>query len=311
MQPIRRMTQTTVVQAQWKCDAPTGVRPARGSWALRAACAALLACLLAGVAGAATTRGNLDRPPYYDGKLKVAVRPAAHVPVKYRVVPGSLDPTPARSKALAAVLDSLNSELSRLGLTVALAADMGTQRPPDVTFGCRRGGTEPNGTPRASDEVDPTEPRRMAFRLEDASKPWRELVRLAAGDSLRAIVCVQLGFDEYWVRQKDWKGNKVIDLGSTRSMPLTWLTSLDDPVQVLQLTAALVAPDGRVIRVGAEGLLARRTGMTASMVGAQEILTEDDLRTLTEPGPDGSAPVWRAALRELVSRLLEAKPDAR
>jgi hypothetical protein len=90
-------------------------------------------------------------------------------------------------------------------------------------------------------------------------------------------------------------------------MPLTWLTSLDDPVQVLQLTAALVAPDGRVIRVGAEGLLARRTGMTASMVGAQEILTEDDLRSLIEPASDGSGPVWRSALRELVSRLLEAK----
>ena len=53
-------------------------------------------------------------------------------------------------------------------------------------------------------------------------------------------------------------------------MPLTWLTSLDDPVQVLQLTGVLVAPDGRVLRVGAEGVLARRTGMAASMAGAQE-----------------------------------------
>jgi hypothetical protein len=260
---------------------------------------------------AETTRGNLDRPPYYDGKLKSAVRPAAHVPVKYRVVPGSLDPTPERSKSLGAVLDSLNAEIVRLGLTVALPADLGTQRQPGVTFGCRRGGTEANGTPRASDEIDPTEPRRMAFRVEDASKQWRELARLATGDSLRAIVCVQLGFDEYWVRQKDWKGNKVIDLGSTRSMPITWLTSLDDPVQVLQLTGALVSPDGRVLRVGAEGLLARRTGMTASMVGAQEVLTEDDLRTLTDPAPDGSGPVWRSALRELVSRLLEVKSDTR
>ena len=274
-------------------------------------CTVLFACLAAGAVAAATTRGNLDRPPYYDGKLKGDVRPAAHVPVTYRVVPGSLDPTPERSKALAAVLDSLNSELARLGLTAEMSADLSPQRHPDVTFGCRRGGTEANGTPRASDELDTTEPRRMAFRVEDASKQWRELARLAAGDSLRAIVCVQLGFDEYWVRQKDWKGNKVIDLGSTRSMPLTWLTSLDDPVQVLQLTAALVAPDGRVIRVGAEGLLARRTGMTASMVGAQEVLTEDDLRTLTESSADGSGPVWRSALRELVSRLLEAKPDAR
>ena len=270
-------------------------------------CTVLFACLAAGAVAAATTRGNLDRPPYYDGKLKGDVRPAAHVPVTYRVVPGSLDPTPERSKALAAVLDSLNSELARLGLTAEMSADLSPQRHPDVTFGCRRGGTEANGTPRASDEIDTTEPRRMAFRVEDASKQWRESVRLAVGDSLRAIVCVQLGFDEYWVRQKDWKGNKVIDLGSTRSMPLTWLTSLDDPVQVLQLTGVLVAPDGRVLRVGAEGLLARRTGMAASMAGAQEVLTEEELKRLTEPSATGAGPVWRTALRDLVTGLLEAK----
>lgn len=117
---------------------------------------ALLGSLAATVAGAATTRGNFDRPPYYDGKLKDAARPAAHVPVTFRVGdPGSLDPTPHRSPALAAVLDSLREEIGRLGLTTALA-------------------------------VDP----------------------------------------------------------SARAIPLPWLTSLDDPVQVLQLTAALVSPAG-------------------------------------------------------------------
>ena len=204
-------------------------------------------------------------------------------------------------------MDSLTAELSRLGLTRALASDPVQQRPPDVAFGCRRGGTGADGMPRAPSEIDPTEPRRMAFEVEDASKQWRELVKIAAGDSIRAVISVQLGFGEFWVRQKDWKGNKVVDLGSTRSMPLTWLTSLDDPVQVLQLTGVLVAPDGRVLRVGAEGLLARRTGMAASMAGAQEVLTEEELKRLTEPAASGSGPVWRTALRDLVTRLLEPK----
>ena len=260
------------------------------------------------MAGAATTRGNFDRPPYYDGKLKDAARPAAHVPVTFRVgEPGSLDPTPDRLPALAAVLDSLREEIGRLGLTTALAVDPRLQGGPDIGFGCRRGGMEAGGTPRAPDEIDPSEPRRMAFEVEGAKKPWREQVQAAAGDSVRAVVCVQLGFGEYWVRQKNWKGDKLIDLGGARAVPLPWLTSLDDPVQVLQLTAALISPSGRVLRVGAEGLIARRTGMVASVVGAQEVLTEADLRALHEPAADGSGPVWRAALKELVSRLLEAR----
>lgn len=272
------------------------------------ACLIVLALtVLAAPAHAAGQRGNFDRPPYYDGKPKGAVKPAAHVGVRYRTEPGSLDPTPERSKALTAVLDSLNAELSRLGLTVALASDPSQERAPDVAFGCRRGGTGSDGMPLAASEIDTREPRRMAFEVEDASKQWREQVKAAAGESVKGIVSVQLGFGEYWVRQKDWKGNKVIDLGSTRSMPITWLTSLDDPVQVLQLTGVLVAPDGRVLRVGAEGLLARRTGMAASMAGAQEVLTEEELKRLTEPSATGAGPVWRAALRDLVTGLLEPK----
>ena len=271
----------------------------------------VLLCLCAGLAQAASTRGNFDRPPYYDGKWKGEARPAAHVTVSFRAEPGSLDPTPDRSPALAAVLDSLRAEMVRLGLTAALAGEPMRDRGPDVSFGCRRGGMGSDGTPRAHTEIDPTEPRRMAFEVEDASKAWREQVRAAAGTDVRAIVSVQLGFGEYWVRQKDWKGNKVIDLGSTHSMPLTWLTSLDDPVQVLQLTAALLSPDGRIVRVGAEALIARRTGMAASVAGAQEVLREEELRALTEPAPGGSGPVWRSALRELVMRLLDAKPTGR
>jgi hypothetical protein len=143
----------------------------------------------------------------------------------------------------------------------------------------------------------------MTFEIMGPSKGWKEQVARAAGDSMRSVLVVQLGFDEYWVRQTSWKGSKAIEIGTGRSMPVAWLTSLDDPVQVLQLTGALVTPAGKVLRIGAEGLLARRTGMTASVLGAQEVLTEDDLAALQAPEADG-APRWRAALRDLVNGLL-------
>ena len=260
--------------------------------------------LLSSTASGATQRGSFDRPPYYDGKVKQTVRPAAHATVSYRLVEESLDPTPNRSPGLAAVLDSLREEMIRLGLTTALAVDPRLEGGPEVYFGARRGGVGADGIPRSPDEVDPTEPRKMAFEVEGPSKAWKEATRKAAGNSVRAIVTVQLGFGEHWIRQQDWKGNKAIGLGNGRSMPVTWLTSLDDPVQVLQLTGALVTPEGKVLRVGAEGLIARRTGMAASVAGAQEVLREEELQALTAPGAGGE-PVWRTALRALMSGLLE------
>jgi hypothetical protein len=259
--------------------------------------------LLPAITSAATQRGSFDRPPYYDGKLKQAARPAGHATVSFRHVDGSLDPTPDKSPGLAAVLDSLRDEIARLGLTGALVIDPRLPGGPDVYFGARRGGVGPDGIPRGPEDLDTTEPRKMAFEVEGPSRAWKAAAQQAAGRDVRAIVTVQLGFGDHWIRQQDWKGNKAIGLGTGRSMPVAWLTSLDDPVQVLQLTGALVTPEGKVLRVGAEGLIARRTGMAASVAGAQEVLREEELQALTAPG-DGGEPVWRTALRALVSGLL-------
>jgi hypothetical protein len=263
----------------------------------------LLVCVCAATAAAATSRGSFDKPPYYHGSTKGALR-SAHLTVDFRSEPDALDPTPDRSPALAALLDSLRTGIDRLGLTPALGVDVRLAGRPDVRFGCRRGGMTADGTVLAPHEIDTHEPRRMQFDVEGPSKEWKKQAAAAAGDSIRAIVSIQLGFDEYWVRQKDFAGNKSIELGTGRSQSVQWLTSLDDPVQVLQLTGCVVTPAGKVLRVGAEGILARRTGMVASMLGAQEMLTAEDLRLLTE-SHDGREPAWRTALRTLVARLLD------
>lgn len=282
---------------------------ARRVVAARAVAGALatLALVVAGHAPAfaATSRGTFDRPPYFHGKLPAAKGAVAHVAVSFRDEPGSLDPTPDRSPALAALLDSLRAELDRMRLTKPLAGgDWPMKDGPDVRFGARRGGTGPDGIPRSPDEIDTSEPRRMTFDVEGPGRAWKERVTRAAGDSVGAVLVVQLGFSEHWVRQTSWKGGKAIELGTGRQMPVQWLTSLDDPVQVLELTGAIVEPSGKVLRVGAEGLLARRTGMGASSLGAQEVLTEPELEALAAPAP-GGVPAWRAALRTLVEGLLD------
>lgn len=255
-------------------------------------------------ASAATTRGSFDRSPYYHGRLPKTPTPVAHTAVSYRDDPGSLDPTPSTSPALAGLLDSLHVELDRLGLTQALpGGDWPMRDGPDIRFGVQRGGTREDGTPRAPDEIDPRGPRRMSFDVEGPGRGWRDRVTRAAGDSIRAILVIQLGFADHWVRQTSWKGSKSIEIGTGREERVPWLTSLDDPVQVLQLTGAILTPSGKILRVGAEGLLARRTGMMASMLGAQEVLTEKELAAL-EATTQGTPPVWRSAMRDLVSGLL-------
>ena len=253
---------------------------------------------------AATSRGSFDRPPYFHGKLTANRGAISHLTVTFGDEPGSLDPTPASSPALAALLDSLRVELDHLGLTRPLAGgDWPMRDGPQVRFGVRRGGTASDGTVLGASEIDPSEPRRLTFDVEGPGRAWKEHVARAAGDSVDAVLVVQLGFAEHWVRQTNWKGAKAIELGAGRQMPVQWVTSLDDPVQVLQLTGAIVQPSGKFLRVGAEGLLARRTGMAASTLGAQEVLTEADLAAVGKPADDGT-PVWRVALRALVEGLL-------
>lgn len=290
--------------------------PALSSTLLAVTLAAVAAATAAATASAATTRGSFAEAPFYDGKVPAGITRVVHAPVAFVADPTALDPTPARSPALAALVDSLAAALDRDGRTRRL--DLPPSGAPDIRFGCRRGGMTADGEPLAPSEIDPSEPRRMTFEVEGPGKAWRERLR-AAGDTLDAVLVVQVRFDDYWVRQEDWKGTKSIQLGTRRAMPIPWLTSLDDPVQVLALTGALVSREGRVLRVGAEGLLAQRTGMTASVAGVQEVLAESDLERLFSPegddretsdpetsdDPESSGdPVWRTALGALVAQLL-------
>lgn len=89
-------------------------------------------------------------------------------------------------------------------------------------------------------------------------------------------------------------------------MDLPWLMSLETPVSVLQLTGALIGRAGRAVRIGAEGLLARRTGIIAAGFGAQALVTDEDveqLRTRRREDLPGRPLVWQVALRTLVERL--------
>jgi hypothetical protein len=102
---------------------------------------------------------------------------------------------------------------------------------------------------------------------------------------------VEIG--QYWPHQRNLRGDKEVRLGTGHAVRVPWLTALDQPVQVLQLTGALVDPSGRAERVGAEGLVARRTNLLLLSVGVFELLT--DARRGASPWGGAHRPPRRAA----------------
>jgi Arc/MetJ family transcription regulator len=288
--------------------------------ALRRAARAALATVPLVLAACATTGATyrsgvgdalLEHPPFYAGTAPGDGARVAHLPVRYHrgaMQAALFDPAGGRGTAVAALLDEMNGYLDSLAATVPLrAAPAGT--PPDVAFGCEPDPAGPadecrprDASARSGAAASTCASRWAAPRRTGWPRPRPALDRAGAA---RALV-LTLETAEYLPRQTGVRGDKRVELGSGHTAELPWLTSLETPVTVLQLTGALVGRDGRAVRIGAEGLVARRTPLVASSVGAQSLLTDDDvaaLRTARRTDLPGAPLVWQVALRTLVGEL--------
>jgi hypothetical protein len=251
----------------------------------------------------------LDHPPYYAGtRVATDTAPIGHVPVAYQrgaTQEAMFDPAGGPGTATAALLSDLTAYLDSLGVTTRLAVGgMPPATPPDVQFSCE---TDPAGDclmgPGALGRGD----IRMRLAVGRPAPDWVAWAR-AAMDSAHVVrlLVITLEVSQYRVEQRGMKGDKMIELGSDYTVRLPWLTSLETPVHVLQLTGALVGRDGRAIRIGAEGMLARKTSLPLSALGAQALIPDDvvaELRAARREDLSGEPLVWQAALRMLVTRL--------
>jgi len=273
-----------------------------------------------------------EHPPYYAGRPAASVATdtarVGHLPVVYQRGAAQapiFDPRSGPGTPVGALLDEMNAYLDSLGratrLTVRLVEGgkvsavsfQATTQPPDVHFGC----VTATGAP--GDDC--------AARGDSALGRGRQAMRLAVGrpsaewtgwmgDVTRdvgvgRVLVLTLEVGQYLPRQTGWRGDKVVELGTGHVVTLPWLTSLETPVAVLQLTGALVDRDGRAVRIGAEGILAHRTRLPVSAVGGQELLRDEDVaqaRTARRDDVPGRPLVWQVALRHLVAQLT-GRPD--
>lgn len=251
----------------------------------------------------------LERPPYYaGGTVAPDTARIGHFRVAYQrgaTQEAMFDPGGGSGSPIAALLAEMNAYLDSLGVTTRIAAGPPQGSPPDVRFSCK---TEPTGECAIDEGValgrgDITMHLAVG-RPSDSWVGWARNALDAAGASRALVLTLEVG--QYRVRQRGLRGDKEVELGTGYTVSLPWLTSLETPVSVLQITGALVGRDGRAIRIGAEGLMARRTPLPVSALGAQALLTDEDVqrvRTLRREDLAGQPLVWQVALRQIVAQL--------
>lgn len=284
--------------------------PAPARHLLLSAVAACAACATGSTFRSGVGDTFLEHPPYVAGAEAGAER-LGHLRLAYQRGGSQaeiFDPSGGAGTPMERLLAEMNAELDALGATVPVVAGERPQgTPPDVWFGCE---TDASGDCL---ERDPTKAlgregttvlKLAVGRPSDAWTAWARGAAERAGVGGLLVLTVEIG--QYFVRQVGLKGSKQVELGRGHTAALPWLTSLETSFSVLQLTGARMALDGRAVRIGAEGMLPRRTSLGLSAIGAQELITDEDveqLRTRQREDLPGRPLVWRVALRNLVADL--------
>jgi hypothetical protein len=283
--------------------------------------------LLTVLSGCATTGATyrsgvgdrlLARPPWYAGATTTIVTPDLRIgvhPIVFQVRPGSggiFDPSRAPGSPIAELLREMNAYLDSLsapnGMPVIRLTSDQVGVAPDVRFGCLTEGNLPGeDCVTRGDSALGRGDQRMQLSVGRPSTDWiAASSAVMERNSVEHALVITLEVGDYLMRQTGITGKKSVELGTDHTVAVPWLTSLETPVQVLQLTGAVVDRTGRAIRIGAEGIMARRTRLLVSALGAQELLSDEDVtavRGTRRSELAGEPLAWRVALRNLVVGL--------
>lgn len=288
-----------------------------------AACASTGATVRSGVGDA-----FLGAPPYYAGArttpAAVAGAQVGVLPVYYQPgagQPSLFDPRWGAGSPIAALLGEMNAYLDSLTTTggtkptmlvtgerISTVAPMSLGVPPDVRFGCITEMDLPGeDCAERGDSALGRAGQRMKLAVGRPSAQWIGFAGEAMdAGGVKQVLVLTLEVGQYLMKQKGIVGRKSVELGTAHEVDLPWMTSLETPVTVLQLTGALMDRNGQAVRVGAEGILAKRTRLLVSSMRAQELLSDEDVsavRTRRREDLPGQPLAWREAMRQLVGQL--------
>jgi hypothetical protein len=147
----------------------------------------------------------------------------------------------------------------------------------------------------------------MVMHLRKPSAAWSAAVaeRMALEGSGYAVL-VSLTISQYPKGRSGMFAKNVV-LGTGHEEPVKFLTAEDKLLEVLQLTGVLVDAQGRVVRAGAEGILARDTPFAAQVFDVARDIDGRTLgRVLTHERREdlpGDPLAWEVALDNLLAQL--------
>jgi len=261
---------------------------------LTAACASTGSSVKSGV-----EPKDFKKPPFYAGASVPNVAGIAYLPIRYQAE--RTDPKGDAGSPAATLVAEMNAYLDSIATAAKLlprVTEVGTA--PDVHFGC---GTVSDCVSDADENAD----HRLRLWVGRPSPEWIGWIGAALDSASHdKALLITLEFGEYWPRQKGLSLGKELRLGTDYSVGVPWLTSLEHTIYVVQLTGVLVGRDGRAIRAGAEGMLAKPAPVVMSALNVELGIRDADLerlRTLRRDDLAGQPFVWQVALRHLVSQL--------
>ena len=253
---------------------------------------------------------SVSRAPYYSGKVKLATNRIGHLPIVFdkRLQKSIFDDE--RKIVVQPVLNEMNAFIDKLGISKPLTEiSLPTDDAPDIFVGSEASDYSPV-TYTTSD--NDSKPDMIVYKYKPSQK-WKEkmLQRAEAGNT-DYILYITLGFSDYQVRQKDLLGRKELELGTGYAISVKWVSSLDTPAEVLHVCGALLDKNGKILRAGAEGILAKKTGFWLSALDVQEMLSPGDIQKFLKSERRNDLPhkplIWQVSLLNLVTQLIQ-RPD--
>jgi hypothetical protein len=232
------------------------------------------------------------------------------IPVDVRVLaPVAFDRTTAREVLLPAQASAFEPLLVAMDARLAAmdccrpGVPLADEGAPWVYVGSAAGETAP---PEAAEFILPHHKfPPMVLHLDRPSAAWR--ARVEAQPPATAYLWIRLALVDYPRADEGFFGKKIV-LGENHEVPQPFLRAELQPMQVLQVTGALLAPDGRVLAAGAEGIHAMDTPFSAQVFGLQKEIDPAAIRAiitgLRREDLPGAPLKWEAALDNLVFRLL-------
>ncbi|RQW07701.1 MAG: hypothetical protein EH225_01235, partial [Calditrichaeota bacterium] len=207
-------------------------------------------------------------------------------------------------KAIEDYVDSLNQSL--------LLPDIGTlpeQGAPSMYVGSSEGENAPPGAETLRQEHDKYPP--MMIYVEKPSKEWKQaFIPALQNAGGQFLLILNLSFDQYPKADRGLFQKKVV-LGTEYEENINFFSAEDKPVEVLQITGMILNDEGKIIRAGAEGILAKDTPFYLQIFDIEEGIDNKTLRQILEnerrEDLPGNPLKWKVATHNLVNQLLNRK----